>query len=532
MKKALTFLISVLPLLASCIQNDLPLPVVEGEFVRLEVEGAEDVRIDGANHTVSILLEETVNPSEVKILSASYGSPVTVSEPEIVGVQDLSAPLEVNLRTYQDYSWTITARREIERWFAVEGQIGAATIDEVNHRVVASVSSSADLSEISVSRLKLGPEGKTAYLPEIADIHDFTEGAEIRVSYEGHAEVWMLYLEPTDLAVQLDLLTPWTRCAWLSANGVSDRVNGFRWRREGDEQWSETFDVISDGGYFTACADSLEPDTRYECVAVSGEDVSEPGFFVTEGEMQLPNSGFEVFSNAESGVYSSWFDPASPDPALRTKWWDTGNVGSTTVGSAYCIAMPDVSDFWEGSACALLVSRNVIIKFAAGNTFSGEFAGLVGTQGGIINFGRPWSLRPRALRFRMKYTSGPIDVIDGCPEGVSIAAGDPDICSAWVALGDWDYRRYGGTADCPVQINTTDRNTFFNPEGESVIAYGIYETSASTDGWVEVVLPLEYRDVNRRPTHIIVSFASSKYGDYFTGSSQSRMSIDSLELIY
>ena len=41
-----------------------------------------------------------------------------------------------------------------------------------------------------------------------------------------------------------------------------------------------------------------------------------------------------------------------------------------------------------------------------------------------------------------------------------------------------------------------------------------------------------YHDNFRLPTHIIVSAASSRLGDYFTGSSESRMWLDDLRLVY
>mgnify|MGYP003292674605 CR=1 FL=1 len=114
-------------------------------------------------------------------------------------------------------------------------------------------------------------------------------------------------------------------------------------------------------------------------------------------------------------------------------------------------------------------------------------------------------------------------------------AGQPGahvVCAVFVALGDWDYRKYGGTPDSPVQVNTLERNTFFNPKGESVIGYGSYVSDKATDGWVKVEIPIEYTSTSRKPTHIIVSCASSMFGDYFTGSTSSTLWIDGVELHY
>jgi hypothetical protein len=54
----------------------------------------------------------------------------------------------------------------------------------------------------------------------------------------------------------------------------------------------------------------------------------------------------------------------------------------------------------------------------------------------------------------------------------------------------------------------------------------------STDGWMEFTLPLEYTTTSVVPTHIIIVFTGSRFGDYFTGSTQSLMLVDDVELLY
>lgn len=544
MKTRLAF-ISVLLTLCGCIENDLPYPVRVAEITAIEVDGASAVKIDAAKRSVSVELEETADLSKVRVLSASYKHDITVSEPELVAVHDLTQPLKVTLKTYQDYEWTVSATQTIERYFTVKGQMGAAVIDDVNHRAVVTVSASSSIKNITVTSLKLGPAG-ASYSPQMSEIHDFTDGAEVKVTFGGRTETWQLYAEQTAVSVEMASVDAWTGCAWLTANGVAGTESGFFWRIKGSSEWAVAEDVTIDGGTFSTCLDGLEPETAYECQAYSGGDATEVYEFVTEAADQLPNAGFEAFSNAESSVYYSWFDPASSELGEQTKWWDSGNIGSTTVGSAYCIALPDTDIRHEGAASASLVSRNVVIKFAAGNTFSGEFAGLVGTQGGLVNFGRPWVLRPRAIRLWARYECGKIDVVDSYPADKPVKVGDSDFCSMMVALGDWDYRKFGGTPQSPVQVNTTDKSTFFNPEDGAVIAYGYFSADRSSnnwsdypqvvgsdaDGWVELEIPLDYSALDRKPTHIIVSFASSALGDYFTGSSQSRLWIDDIRLVY
>jgi hypothetical protein len=45
-------------------------------------------------------------------------------------------------------------------------------------------------------------------------------------------------------------------------------------------------------------------------------------------------------------------------------------------------------------------------------------------------------------------------------------------------------------------------------------------------------VPLEYRSTSEIPTHIIIVFTGSHFGDYFTGSTQSLMLVDDVELVY
>ena len=75
MKRFITIIAAVLAL-SSCIQNDIPYPVVELEILDLKVEGAIDEPvIDRVNRTVTFTLAENVDIRNVKITD---GSPFTL----------------------------------------------------------------------------------------------------------------------------------------------------------------------------------------------------------------------------------------------------------------------------------------------------------------------------------------------------------------------------------------------------------------------------------------------------------------------
>ena len=151
---------------------------------------------------------------------------------------------------------------------------------------------------------------------------------------------------------------------------------------------------------------------------------------------------------------------------------------------------------------------------------------------GIVNFSQPFTSRPVALHGWVKYNRGKMDYIKGSPVGMSFAKGDPDEGIIYMALGRWTAAEYGGTEQSPVQVYTRDTKTFFDPEGKDVIAYGEVVFTTSVDEWREFTVKLDYTATDVVPTHLMIVCSASRYGDYFTGSSDSVMWVDDFELVY
>lgn len=526
-------MLAALPLL-SCIRNDIPFPVIVAGFESMSVTSAESVNIDGQKQRVDIVLKEVADIHKVEVRDVVYTDASVKASWNIEGIHDLSRPVRITLSTFDDYEWCVSATQPIKRWFTVSSQVGESVIDVANCRVIARVSASADLKNLSITSCKLGPESISAYTPEISTIRDFSSVQSILVVYGDTKEIWNIYIEKSTSSVRMTRTDAWTKVVWLSAEGVSGQKNGFRYREKGTTQWVDVSEVESAGGAFSVKISDLKPMTEYECVAYSGKEETDVVTFRTEAEVPIPNAGFEVYSKAESSKYYSFYDPESGEPSLTTKWWDSGNKGSTTVGSSYTITMPDTDDKVEGRSSLLMASTYVIVKFAAGNIFTGEFGKTIGTSGGTIRLGRPFTVRPQKLTFWVKYKAGIITdkTFGGAPDGDSTKPGDRDRGTLWIALGDWDYHKYGGTTDSPIEVNTTDRSTFFNPDGENVIAYGQFVADKDINEWMKVEIPLQYKSTSRKPTHIIISAASSMLGDYFTGAAGSKMWIDDIRLEY
>lgn len=324
----------------------------------------------------------------------------------------------------------------------------------------------------------------------------------------------------------------------------------FAYSADGGSTWEYTAGINYDEGVWKADLTSLTPSTEYTyALAINGEHVGNPLTFTTEAAPQLPNSSFEYVSKVSGEDYYKFYDPACGVADGSYMFWGSGNgEGSEGVnGSAnmgIVITTIDTGDKVDGNQSVLCQNSSIVGMLTAGNLFTGQFAGLVGTSGGKVNFGRPWTSRPTALKISAKYTTGAINILNN--ENLGVTKSDYDRAQIKVAIGNWNYKDYGGTKDSPVHINTTDEGTFVDfYTDESTIANGdliIYndgyvinkgeKVSGTTSGWIEYTIPLDYRQLTTYPTHIVISCATSQFGDYFTGYDGGRLWIDAAELIY
>lgn len=538
MKKSLAYLFAVLVTAVSCITNDLPYPVIVPHITSIAVDGAENVDINFEDRIITLTLPETQDLRKVRIREVEFDNPSVEPSLELVGVHDLSKALRFTLKTYQEYEWTIRALRPVERYFTVLGQVGRTVIDADNCRAVAMVGKKVSLKDISVTSLKLGPKDATTYSLSTDQMRDFTDGVIVDVTAFGLTEEWHLFVEVTEAQVEILDVNPWATEAYISSTGVVGQTNGFAFRKSDSQDWTEVAqeDISSDGGSFVAHLKNLEPETSYEVYAFSGEDRSTALTFTTDAARQLPNHGFETFSLVTGNSYYKWYNPGVSDEEGREMFWGTGNGegpdgtnGTASLGIV--LTYPDSNDAPEGSYCVRCESKSFAGMLACGNIFTGNFAGLVGTTGGKVNYGRPWTVRPKALKLKLKYNCGIVDIVGSYPPGEVVKVGDNDRCHIIATVGDWDYRQYGGSKNSPVLVNTSE-GVYFTKNSAGIIGYGEYIGNSSTNGWIDVEIPIEYRSLTRRPTHIIIICATSMRGDYLTGSSRSTLWVDDFNLVY
>lgn len=539
--------------LTGCITNDIPYPIVVPHITSLSVQDAVDVDIDYDAQEVTVYVSETTDLRRVVIQSVEMDMEIAKPSIELCGVHDLTSPLKFKIRTYQDYDWKIRAERPVERYFNVVGQVGSSVVDEYNCRAIAYVSKGTDLENIEVTSIKLGPRDITTYSPDPFTLKDFRTGATVDVTAFDKTETWTLYIEESEISVEISKVNPWATSVYVTATAVAGKEISFMYREKNASDWvsADAGDVTSDGGTFVAHIKGLQPGTDYETMVRSGDESTPAVGFTTEQATRIPNGSFEYASLVSGSNYYKFYDPSCGVAEGETMFWGSGNGegpegvnGSANMGIV--ITTIDKENKVDGRQSVCAQTSQMVGILAAGNLFTGQFAGLVGTEGGRVYFGRPWTTRPVALKLYCRYTTGKIDIIGGMPPGVSLTKNDYDRAQIKFAIGNWNYKTYGGTKDSPVHINTTDPSTFVDygkdpstiANGDLIIHKDGYilngsdKVDATTSEWAEYTIPLNYHTLDEIPTHIIVSCASSQFGDYFTGCSTSKLWIDKVELVY
>lgn len=509
--------LSAMLTIAGCIHNDLPYPRIQANFLTFEVEGAKGVAvIDSANCVVSLNFPEEADIYNIKVLGYTLTPKSHLVGADTITSLDLSEPRRVTLRLYQNYIWTIRGSQEIERYFSVENQVGAATIDVPAQRVLVYVSDKTNLKAVRVLTCKLGASG-SVMMPEIeGQTVDLSRPLTIDVDRFGRRQTWTIYAEITESLVETISADAWTCVAWVKGMAQAGRDNGVEFRRVGTQDWTQVPAdwVEHKGGDFTARIIHLEPETSYEARAYSDSERGATIPFTTGRILQMPNSDFDQWW-LNGKVWNPWAENSEP-------YWDTGNKGATTLGTSNTFPTEDTST-GTGLAAQLetrFVGIGIIGKLAAGNIFAGSYVRTDGTNG-VLSFGRPFAERPTKLRGYMKYKTAPIS---STTAGFEQLKDRPDTCVVWAALIDQDQ---------PFEIRTNPANRqLFDPSLPIVVAYGKVQYGENIDSYVPFEVELEYTSTSRVPKYLLVTASASKYGDYFTGGNGATLWLDDLELLY
>jgi hypothetical protein len=315
----------------------------------------------------------------------------------------------------------------------------------------------------------------------------------------------------------------WATHATISASIVQEGVEEvvLKYRASGASEWTTVTNATTSGSTVSANLTGLTPGTKYEFVAVGDNVTSSTVSFTTEAASQMPNSSFE--EGCQVGDAYCFY------PEGGSMFWDSGNHGSTTLGSSYNITERSQEKVADGTYSLKMKSRNIVIKFAAGNVFVGKYLATEGSDG-VLGWGRPWTTRPAKLKGYLHYTSTPITAtkLD------NVSKGTADSGIIYIALVDGTTKTYNNES-WPVIIKTkSTERSLFSKDDANVIAYGekVITETTSGDSMVPFEITLDYTVTNVKPSNIIVTCSASRYGDYYTGGEGSTLYIDGLELVY
>lgn len=519
MRRLATLLPLLALLLGACIKDDIPYPHIQPNITAIEVAHQQQpAAIDSARRLVTLFLSEAADITDVRIteLALTPGAQLLDSMAVVSGI-NLTDTATLTLHLYYDWQWQLAARQTIERTFRVENQVGASVIDPQARTVHALVPTSQPLTDVHVDSIKLG--GPAAQMsPDLRGATaDFTRPLQVTVTEHGRSDIWTITVDQTDIAVDITRVDPWTRVAWVYISAEAGRTVTVDYRADGVDPWTPlpAASVTTVGGATVARISGLQPESTYQVRATAGDDATVPVTFTTRAERTLPDADFTRWW-LDGAIWCPWTQGGDP-------FWGTGNKGAATLGQSNTtpIADPASPTGYRGARLeSKFVGISILGKLAAGNLFAGTYVATEGTNG-ILAFGRPFDECPTRLTGRISYTSA---TISHSSADFTALRGRPDTCIVWCALGDWDQ---------PYEIRTNPSNRhLFDPDDPGVIAYGQMQSGESTDGFIDIDIPLAYRSTQRRPRYLLVVASASKYGDYFTGGNGSVLLVDHFALGY
>lgn len=373
-------------------------------------------------------------------------------------------------------------------------------------------------------------------------------------------------LDPTTKEYKVNIAIPkesnpivniWSDFADVSLAASDDIITKeCKYRVSGTEEWSIIPDAqvtLVDKKLY-ARIEGLQPATEYDfCFATNGVD-GKIAKAMTEAQSPLINGNFDEWNKNNK----TWFPGTAGEASAKNSYWDTGNVGASSMSKNP--TLPEEDDVHTaGGKAANLVSQWVGAlgqgKFAAGNIYIGRYMQTYmdfNNYGARIRFGREFSSRPVQLKGWYKYTRG-TQIDNGNYQNLKdeLNASGGDKCAIYIALTDNDGLIDSDGVKTAYEIDNhssadqPDKFIYkytidFSDNNKGIIAYGSItdeESKGSFDEsgnvvWKQFTIDLKYRDLTRKPKYIIVVASASKYGDFFTGSGKSVMLIDDFELVY
>lgn len=215
-------------------------------------------------------------------------------------------------------------------------------------------------------------------------------------------------------------------------------------------------------------------------------DLGEEELYASSADnINVPNLSFDTWNNGY------------PNADGGNSYWASGNDGVTgfPVNKSPNTA-PETSKVISGKAAKLFTYTGIpVVGVAAGNLFTGSYKTNITNPSSSVNFGRPFSGRPKGMRGYFCYQSG--GNVDGAPDR------------------------------CDIYIQLENRSN-----GNVKVGYGGFQTDRNTGGKYENFrFDITYES-DLPVTHVTLVATSSYKGGDFKGASNSTLYVDEFELIY
>ena len=318
----------------------------------------------------------------------------------------------------------------------------------------------------------------------------------------------------------------WTDCtSVLSATVFGTPSNVELLYREGNNEWIRCAASASEANTYSAPISGLAPGHTYEyALAINGKNAGGSSTFTTTDGNQIPNGDLEGWCKDGDGVIIPYGTSTNP-------YWCTGNYGTAVLSKNITQSSSDVRPGSKGTKSMYMDSEYIVVKFAAGNGYVGSWGGMDGTNAKVY-FGQPfeYNAKPKAIRFWAKWNCGTIDKVSGKVG----QKGDPDLCKIFCCMAT-DRHLVDSSDASGTTFSPSDANIKSGDARYKKVLYSAYmETTQSQAEWKQVEIPFTFygTDPNQVPSHLILTFTCSGYGDFFDGSTDSWLYIDDIELVY
>ena len=236
---------------------------------------------------------------------------------------------------------------------------------------------------------------------------------------------------------------------------------------------------------------------------------------LTVRAQQIPGMGFDTWSKTGG----SWY-PYAKDAPAGERAWDSANKGlsllgvNTTTPEYDHVAVPG-----PGKAAAKVVSKKVLWAFVAGNLFTGRFNKVVDLSGADMDFGVPFTGRPKSLTGYVHYIPKPVNYAKDPYQGLK---GKSDGGRIEVILTDWAGLKH---------IDTTKEPFVDADKDPHLIARGVMDLDKDTGGYIPFEITLQYRN-GKTPRYAFIYVTPSRNGGSFAGGSGSTVYVDEFRFNY